>query len=105
MLEAPIEDYLVTRVERDYGGMALKGVIAGRKFIDRICILPGARTIFIECKRPKGGRKEPHQIEIVKRLTELGHEAYFLKTKDEIDFVLARADTRTYIKQSKRSAK
>ncbi len=85
-LESTIESYLVKRVEKEFGGVALKGdKIAGRKFIDRICILPAGRVVFFECKRPSGGRREAHQTVIVEQLRALGHEAYFVKTKEEVD--------------------
>ncbi len=83
-LESTIEDYLVKRVKA-LGGIILKGDVPGRVFVDRICILPGGRVVFVEVKRPKGGRREKHQTETIRRLVELGHEAVFVKTKEEVD--------------------
>ena len=75
------------------GGFSLKGAIPGTRFVDRIVILPG-RIIFFEVKRPKGGRRSALQMFHMKRLKAWGHEAYFVKTKEEIDAVLATPDPR-----------
>jgi len=88
-LESTIEGHLVKRVEEEIGGMCLKGDVPGRKFIDRIAILPGGRTVYFELKRPRGGVRSRHQVETVKRLVALGHEAYFCKTKEEVDACLS----------------
>lgn len=90
-LESTIEDYLVQQVKA-LGGFSLKGDrIAGRRFIDRICILPGGRTVYVECKRPKGGRYSVHQVETLDRLRELGHEVWRVKTRQEVDACLKKA--------------
>lgn len=85
VLEDSVENYFVKRVENDLGGIALKGDVKGRRFLDRIVILPGGRTVFVELKRPKGGRFSAHQDETLARLERLGHRVARLKTKDEID--------------------
>lgn len=88
MLEASVESYLKRRVEQ-LGGICLKAdQIFGRSFVDRICFLPGGRTLIVELKRPKGGHRRPRQVEIVKMLQSIGHEAVFCKTKEEVDAVL-----------------
>lgn len=87
-LESTIETYLSSRVKA-LGGISLKGDVPGRRFLDRIAILPGGRTIYFELKRPKNGYKRAHQIETVDRLVLMGHEAYFCKTKEEVDAALA----------------
>lgn len=88
VLEASIEGYLVKRVEAN-GGIALKAdKLAGRRFVDRICFLGNGRIVIVELKRPKNGRRSPHQVETVKRLLALGCEVYFCKTKEEVDAAL-----------------
>lgn len=87
MLETSVEDYLVRRVEQA-GGIALKGDVPGRRFVDRICFLPGGRIVVFELKRPSGGHRRRHQVETVRRLVALGFEAYFCKTKEEVDACL-----------------
>lgn len=88
-LESTIEAYLVKRVEA-LGGICLKGDVKGRRFIDRICILPGGVTIYVETKRPKGGRRSKHQEATIKTLQDMGHEAGFAYTKFDIECLLAR---------------
>jgi hypothetical protein len=59
--ENVVEAELVARVEA-LGGVAEKVTVRGRRgFFDRLVTLPGGRTIYVECKRPKGGRLSPHQ--------------------------------------------
>jgi hypothetical protein len=55
-LEKDIEKKLRLMVER-HGGLCLKWVCPGWSGVpDRIILLPGARVIFAETKRPKGGK-------------------------------------------------
>lgn len=92
-LEESVEDYLVKRV-KDLGGVALKGDVKGQRFLDRILIMPGGRTIWCEVKRPPstkypdGGRYSKHQAETLRRLTEMGHACARVKTKAEVDLLL-----------------
>lgn len=72
-LEDTVEKYFVKRVEDDLCGIALKGDIPGRRFLDRIAILPTGITVYVELKRPRGGRYSVHQRETLKRLEALGH--------------------------------
>ena len=59
--------------------------VPGRRFLDRILILPGGFTVYVECKRPKGGRYSPHQVETLKRLKTMGHWVETLHTKKDVD--------------------
>lgn len=83
-LEETVEDYLVKRVEA-IGGVALKGDVKGRRFLDRICILPGGVTVYVEVKRPSGGRYSKHQVETLKRLQALGHKVARVENRAEVD--------------------
>lgn len=85
VLEDSIETYFVKRVRFTLGGIALKGDVKGQRFLDRIAILPGGRTVYVELKRPKGGRYSVHQKETLERLKAMGHETARLKTKKEVD--------------------
>ena len=88
-LENTIEAYLVKRV-KELGGFSLKtDRVEGRRFVDRTCFLPGGRTLIVECKRPKGGRRQALQVHHIDLLVEMGHEAHFCKTKEEIDAALS----------------
>lgn len=93
-LEENVEGYLVRQIEAR-GGMALKGAVPGRRFIDRICVLPYGITAFVELKRPKGGVRSAHQIETIRRLKdEMHHVAVFLKTREEVDMLLRELDVK-----------
>lgn len=91
-LESSVEKYLVEQVEK-LGGIALKGAVPGRRFLDRILIMPGGVTVYVECKRPKGSKVSPrvsaHQAETLERLQKLGHHAWKTYTKGEVDVMLA----------------
>lgn len=91
--EIAIEDYLVKSVQAR-GGMALKGNVQGRRFVDRIVILPRGVTAYIECKRPVGGRFTAHQIETMTRLRELGQLVASVSTRAEVDALLSVLDAR-----------
>lgn len=55
-LEKDVEQALVRMVKR-HGGRCLKWVCPGHSGVpDRIILLPGGRVVFVETKRPKGGR-------------------------------------------------
>lgn len=87
--EASIEKYLCARV-KDHQGLALKLVPFGLKGIpDRLILLPGPRIIFVEVKRPKGGVIAPHQHYWRQRLLALGCEHAFVRTRAEVDELLA----------------
>ena len=71
-LEKEIEKKLREMVER-HGGLCLKWVCPGWSGVpDRIIILPGARVIFAETKRPRGGKLSQLQCWWQKKLTSLG---------------------------------
>lgn len=81
--EDKIEGYLVTQVEA-VGGFALKiRFITG--FPDRMVLFRGGNIVFVECKRPKGGKFEPLQPLWLKRLRKLGFQVWVIRTKAEVD--------------------
>lgn len=78
-LEKDIEKKLVTLVER-HGGRCLKWVCPGCSGVpDRICLLPGGRVVFVELKRPKGGRIAALQLWWQAVLTKLGFRCMVIK--------------------------
>lgn len=86
--ESKLETELVARV-RALGGIAEKVTTLGnRGFFDRLVLLPGGRVIFVECKRPKGGRVSAHQILRADRYRALGAEAVLIKNSVDIDCLL-----------------
>lgn len=64
---------------------------------DRLSLLPGARAVFVELKRP-GLKPEPEQERSLNRKRKLGFEAHYADTKDKVDalilYLLATAETR-----------
>ena len=52
----------LTRLAEKHGGRCLKWTCPGWKGVpDRILLFPGGRIIFVETKRPKGGKVAPLQ--------------------------------------------
>jgi len=86
-LENVIEDYLVSEVEAK-GGIALKlEVKSQRGWPDRLVVLWG-RVMFIECKRPRGGRLSRHQRTCITRLKKLRADVHVVSSKEGIDNLL-----------------
>lgn len=83
MRESKLELHLVREVER-IGGRAPKWVSPGNRGVpDRIVILPGGRTIFVEMKAP-GKPLQPLQKKWAKTLRGLGHQVYKIDSIDDI---------------------
>ena len=71
-LESAIEKKLRARVKA-HGGQCLKWVSPGEAGVpDRIVLLPGGRIVFVETKRPKGGKLSPLQNYWGRTLSRLG---------------------------------
>jgi hypothetical protein len=88
--EADVEAILVERVEA-LGGACEKTVCPGsRGYFDRVAVLPGspARVIFLEVKRPKGGRVAKHQAARHALYRSLGAEVAVIKRIADIDRLL-----------------
>ena len=86
--ESAIERALVARVAA-LGGRAEKVRVIGRRgFFDRLVVLPGGRVIFVECKRPRGGRWSLHQRLYASAYQALGLEVALLRKSEDIDALL-----------------
>lgn len=71
-LEREVEAALVRKV-KDAGGYCLKWTCPGWTGVpDRLVLLPHGRIIFVELKRPKGGKFSPMQEWWARTLRELG---------------------------------
>lgn len=83
-LEKEIEQKLVDLVKR-YGGRCEKLVNAGfAGFPDRTILLPGGKVIFVETKRPKGGRYSALQDKWRDWLHALGFDYYRIKDFEQL---------------------
>lgn len=83
-LEKDIERALVGMVKR-HDGLCLKWVCPGWSGVpDRIILLPGARVIFAETKRPRGGKVSPLQEWWAVTLQRLGFHHAYVKNKADI---------------------
>ncbi len=84
ILEKEIEQKLKKMVER-YGGFCLKWVCPGWLGVpDRICLLPGGTVVFVELKRPTGGKRGAMQKWWARKLNELGFLHLFIKDEADI---------------------
>ena len=85
--EKAIERYLVERV-KELGGICLKYSNANMVgYPDRVVLLPGGVTIWIELKS-KGRRPEKIQQIRIAQLGRLGHTVYVADSKQRVDEIL-----------------
>jgi hypothetical protein len=86
-LEKEIEEKLVKMVKR-HGGLCLKWVCPGWSGVpDRIILLPGGRIVFVETKRPKGGKLSKLQLKWADWLTDLGFSYATAWNQWDLDFI------------------
>ena len=91
--ERDIERYLVKRVGQ-LGGHAYKFTSAGRRGVpDRNVHLPCGVHFYVECKAP-GGELTPAQVREHELLNHFGAPVYVVRSKEDVDAVLAAQWTR-----------
>lgn len=84
-LEKEVERALGRMIYR-HGGLCMKWVCPGFSGVpDRLVLLPGGRIVFVETKRPKGGKVSKLQKLWAKRLTELGFAHRFIYCQADIN--------------------
>lgn len=84
-MEKDIEQKLISIVAK-HGGNCLKWVCPGWSGVpDRIVLLPGAGILFVETKRPKGGRFSELQKYWGRRLIGLGFDYWRVCNYDDLD--------------------
>lgn len=84
MRESKLERRLVNEVKR-IGGIAPKFVSPGNRGVnDRLVILPGGQTIYVEMKSP-GKPLEPLQARWARILRNMGHRFYKIDSNEDID--------------------
>jgi hypothetical protein len=81
--EDVIEGHLTKRVKAARGQTIKIRFMRG--WPDRIVLLPGGLLLFVELKRPVGGKFEPLQERIHDKLRRLGFAVYVWHTKALID--------------------
>ncbi len=83
--EITIEKYLVSKIE-SLGGFCPKFIDASRRGApDRLVILPGHPTYFVELKRPMFGRVAPWQKRYHEQLRACGQKVWILRSAEEVD--------------------
>lgn len=83
-LEKDIERRLVRKVE-SRGGMCLKWVCPGWSGVpDRVVLLPEGRIVFVELKRPKGGRMSAVQKWWAHKLVGLGFDYELIRSNEDL---------------------
>lgn len=79
--ERDVEKFLVQEIKK-MGGKAFKFVSPGTLGVpDRLVILPGGITCFVELKRP-GGKPRPVQRFVFRNLYHLGHRVVVIDNKN-----------------------
>lgn len=85
--EKAIERYLTDSV-KELGGVCLKYINPGMVgYPDRICLLPGGVTLWVELKS-KGEALKPVQKVRICKMAKIGHAVHVCDSKEEIDQVL-----------------
>lgn len=85
MLEEDLERAVVKWAD-NLGGVAVKLKEDNKRgFPDRTILLPEARIVFAELKRPTRSKKYHQQKEWIKRLQSLGFAAGFFDSLDDIE--------------------
>jgi hypothetical protein len=91
-LEKDIEKKLRDAIKKR-GGWCLKWVCPGWSGVpDRLVLLPGGRVLFVETKRPKGGRLALLQEWWRVQLRGLGFQAYVVATEAELATLMLIVD-------------
>lgn len=85
VIENDIERRLKKRVE-EVGGKCIKfNAVSEGGIPDRIVVLKGGRIIFVELKRPRGGKVSPLQTYQIEKLRGLGCRVELVKNYDDIE--------------------
>ena len=87
MDEKTVERELVKRVKEE-GGIAYKFTSPNRRSVpDRLCLLPGGKILFVECKAP-GKKPTKLQAREHERLRAMGFDVVIVDNKKDAREVL-----------------
>jgi predicted Fe-S protein YdhL (DUF1289 family) len=86
--EDTVEDHFVKEFKKAFPQGQIHKYEIRRSEPDRICLLPGGVTVFIELKRP-GKELREEQERAARRLGDLGFDCYWANTKELVDKVVA----------------
>lgn len=79
-----VEQALLKAV-REAGGRCDKVQFTGKRgFPDRLVALPGGVVMFVEVKRPRGGRISPNQYEVLRAYEALGVVVAIVRNEEDI---------------------
>jgi hypothetical protein len=96
-VKTPVQEILIemelTKRVLAAGGVCEKVTAArSRGYFDRVVVMPGNVVIFVECKRPRGGRLSPHQKRRHATYRALGATVAIVKNSEDIDRLLSQSD-------------
>lgn len=84
-MEKKVEKYLKDKIEIDCKGLCVKLVpFAFTGLPDRLCLLPGARLVFVETKSA-GKQLKPRQKYVHEQLAKLGFTVLKIDSKEQVD--------------------
>lgn len=85
ILERDVERYLAKRA-KDLGGVALKFIPDNvRGMPDRLVLLPGGKSLWVETKRPRGGELSAVQLHRHKQLRDIGQRVAVCWSAADVD--------------------
>ncbi len=87
--ERKVEDYLCDKVQARKGFCPKFHHPGRRGAPDRIVMLPGYPSYYVELKRPVGGKLEPWQITYHREIARAGQEVFVLWNRDDVDAFMA----------------
>lgn len=93
VLERVVEKHLVERVEA-LNGLCLKFISPGQRGApDRLVVLPGFPTYYVELKRPRTGKLSELQKRFHDRLRDRGQGVWVLWSKEDVDAFLVKVES------------